>query len=48
MNLRRLMQSCPSRTSLPKVSIVRHSKIVCPMAEMGQNSNSAIEPGVGW
>jgi len=31
MKLRRLMQNCPSRTSLPKGSVVRHSKIGPPM-----------------
>src|SRR6516164_3684678 len=31
MKLRRVMQNCPSRTSLPKGSVVRHSKIGPPM-----------------
>jgi hypothetical protein len=31
MKLRRLMKNCPSRTNLPKGSVVRHSKIGPPM-----------------
>jgi hypothetical protein len=34
--LRRLMQYCPRGQSLPKGSVVRHSKIDHRMAEMGQ------------
>jgi len=35
--LRRLMQYCPRGQSLPKGSVVRHSKIDHRMAEMGQS-----------
>jgi hypothetical protein len=31
MKLRRLMKNCPSRTSLPKGSVVRQSKIGSPL-----------------
>jgi hypothetical protein len=35
MKLRRLMQNCPSTTSLPKGRVVRHSKIGPPMTQLG-------------
>ena len=38
--LRRLMQYCPRGQSLPKGSVVRHSKIDHRMAEMGQTRSS--------
>jgi hypothetical protein len=36
--------NCPSRTSLPKGSVVRHSKIAPPMTGSGQNLPSRSAP----
>ncbi len=44
MKSRRLMQNCPSRTKLPKGSVVRHSKFSPPIMQLGHFRTHAQRP----
>ena len=47
MKLRRFIRNCPSRTSLPKGSVVRHSKIGLPMTLWVSRVGSTRSRGAG-